>query len=280
MKSQLQKCAIASLAIVLIVSASSDVLAQDLFKKGGLSDAFSSKSGENTNTSVNRSGYTFEKMEKFVLDSKFKDAKKVTERAYRFTYTYNDWTLPTVLEISKSQTNLWVTMILKYPKVDLMDHPDRMLKLLEWNGSYGDSFFSIIPSSKAITLVGALQLNGPVEDKDIKKQLEYVASLSVRTQELWDTTKWSDAPKYVGKWVGEDGNKMTVELERSGKFTLTSGTGSVTKGMFTIGEGTIELTETTDSGAKGEKISGKIEFTDANHFVLEVGGNKLKFVRK
>ncbi len=281
MKSQFFRLAlVAVLGLGLSTAVLTESSAQDLFnkKKGGLSDAFSKKN-DNKKSSANRSGYDFEKMEKFVLSNKFKDTKKVTELGYRFTYDYKDWTLPTVLEISKSKTNIWVTMVLKRPKIDPLEYPDRLLKLLEWNGTYGDSFFSVIPSTKAITLVGAIQLNGPIEDKDIKEHLDYLGGLAIRTQNLWDTSKWADAPQHVGKWAGEDGNSMKLELTRNGKFVLTSGTGNVTKGNYTLADGTLTMTEATTSGAAGEKVSGKISFSDANHFVLKVGDNELKFVR-
>ena len=281
MKSQFYKTALVVLVgLGIAIASTTTATAQDLFKKdgGGLSDAFSGKN-DNRKSSSDGAGYGFAEMEKFVLANEFKDTKKITDRAYRFTYEYKEWTLPTILEISKSKTNIWVTMILKYPKVDIMEYPDRLMKLLEWNGTYGDSFFSIIPSSKAITLVAALQLNGPVSDKDIKKQLEYVGGLALRTQDLWDTSKWADAPQHVGSWKGEESNKMSLSLTRDGRFELTSSSGTKTKGKYTIAEGSITMTESTAKSSEGEKISGKIEFTDANHFVLEVNGAKLKFVR-
>lgn len=265
---------IVPIVFIGILGITNAISAQDLFKKGGgLADAFSK--GNSNDRKSSQSNYSFEKMEKFVLNNKFKKTEKITERAYQFSFEYDDWTLPTIIEISKSNTNLWVTMILKYPDVDVMKYPDRLWKLLENNGTYGDCFFTVTSTSKAITLSGALQLNGPTSDDDVMEQLKYLASVSIKTEELWNTSKWSDAPVHVGSWAAEGGVKMSIKLGRNGEFELVNSGGTKTAGSYTVQNGKIQMTE-----KDGETISGTIDFPDSNHFTLDVNGNVIKFTRK
>jgi len=158
---------------------------------------------------------------------------------------------------------------------DPNDYADRLWKLLEFNGNYGDCFFSVVGSSKAITLVGAIQLKDEVTDQDIMDHLKYLGGISIKTEDLWNTDKWKDAPKYVGTWDTTEAPKMSIVLGRSGQFNLTSPSGSKTVGSYKIVGGKIEMTE-----KDGETIEGKIEFADANNFTLDVNGNKMKFRRR
>ena len=257
----------------------SQTSAQDLFnkKKGGLADAFSKGKSDGSKKTGNKSGYTMTDLENFVKTNKFGRAKKVGERAYRFDFKYSgnkSWTLPTYVEFSKSDTNLWFTFMLDTIEGNPNDYPDRLWKMLAFNGTYGDSFFSVWPRNKQITLVGALQLNGKITDTDVMDQLKYLARLADRNEEVWNTSMWKDAPKYVGNWKAGGGVNMTIKLDRNGSFELVTN-GNKTVGSYKISDGKIEMTE-----KDGETISGKIDFTDANNFNLEVGGNKLKFVRQ
>ncbi len=258
----------------------SQINAQDLFnkKKGGLANAFSKSKSDGKKTTGNKSGYTMADLEKFVKSNKnIKDVKKIGERAFRFDFKFSGkkaWTLPTYIEFSKSDTNLWFTFMLDTIDGNPKDYPDRLLKMLTFNGSYGDSFFSIWPKNKQITLVGAIQLHGKITDAEVLDQLNYLGRLADRNEELWNTRMWNDAPKYVGSWKATGGVNMTIKLDRNGKFELVTN-GNKTVGSYKIGDGKIEMTE-----KGGETITGKIDFTDANNFNLEVGDNKIKFVRQ
>ena len=259
--------------LIVITLASANAQAQDLFnknKKTGLSNAFNKPT---TNTNIDLSNFNMSELDKYMEAREFmKEQRLKAGNGYMLTYKHETWKFPVDVVFSKGKTRLWYTFYLSsVPKdVNTNECAAEFMKLMNANGSWGDYFFRYVPKTRRIVLIGAVHIDGQVSQKKLDKQIEMMSKFAVATKDLWNTKTWSDAPKHVGTWKSPS---MTLKLSRSGQFELKTGSSNST-GSYTMQDGKMVMVE-----KNGEKISGSLEFTDANHFELSVNGNQIKFVR-
>jgi len=256
---------------LVLIGLATTASAEDLFKKKkkGLSSAF----GTTPTSSPANSTVKAPELDSYVESRKFKDAKKLGEQYYSFTYEYEKWTIPASMSVSESGTNVWVTLLLDKvdDDVDTQTCSDNFMRLLNSNGKYGDFFFRYSTETKQISLYGTIQVRGTISPEDIDKHLEMMAKITDATVELWNTKTWSDAPMHVGSWKSDNGMQLT--FNKNSQFKLASST-SNSSGNYEIASGRIVMTEKS-----GEKIEGSITFPNSNNFELSINGNTLKFVR-
>ena len=168
-------------------------------------------------------------------------------------------------------------------RVDLADlpenssqHMDKVLKLLELSGTYGDAFYSYNSDNRMLQLYTMIELENLTE-KLLNKKIEMVSSQTVDQLDAWLTTRWT-TERHVGLWTSESGNsKMTIDLQGDGSFALTNQVDdNVTRitGFYKIEGGELKMRDTDDN-----VISGEIEFLDGNHFDFNVNDKKLSFER-
>jgi len=74
-----------------------------------------------------------------------------------------------------------------------MFDPDTLLTMLKENDSMGPFFFSYTDSSRRFFINLALS-NQNVTPAKMRSELDQLADNVVRTQNLWDPTKWKNAP--------------------------------------------------------------------------------------
>ena len=100
----------------------------------------------------------------------------------------------TDVNLSKDQSNIWMWAILtKIPDGQVFD-PDTLLTMLKENDSMGPFFFSYTDSSRRFFINLALA-NQNVSPAKMRSELDRGRRANVtRTQNLWDPTKWKNAP--------------------------------------------------------------------------------------
>ena len=112
---------------------------------------------------------------------------------YEIKLTPQDWSIVTDVNLSKDQSNIWMWAILtKIPDGQVFD-PDTLLTMLKENDSMGPFFFSYTDSSRRFFINLALA-NQNVTPAKMRSELDQLAGNVVRTQNLWDPTKWKNAP--------------------------------------------------------------------------------------
>ncbi len=112
---------------------------------------------------------------------------------YEIKLTPQDWSIVTDVNLSKDQSNIWMWAILtKIPDGQVFD-PDTLLTMLKENDSMGPFFFSYTDSSRRFFINLALA-NQNVTPAKMRSELDQLAGNVVRTQNMWDPTKWKNAP--------------------------------------------------------------------------------------
>ncbi|HYB62247.1 MAG TPA: hypothetical protein VEH50_12320 [Methylomirabilota bacterium] len=112
---------------------------------------------------------------------------------YEIKLTPQDWSIVTDVNLSKDQSNIWMWAILtKIPDGQMFD-PDTLLTMLKENDSMGPFFFSYTDASRRFFINLALA-NQNVTPAKLRSELDQLAGNVTRTQNLWDPTKWKNAP--------------------------------------------------------------------------------------
>jgi len=112
---------------------------------------------------------------------------------YNITLTPQGWTIDTDVNLSKDQSNIWMWANLsKIPDGQVFD-PDTLLTMLKENDTMGPFFFSYSDSSRRFFINLALS-NQNVTPAKMRSELDALAQNVVRTQNMWDPTKWKNAP--------------------------------------------------------------------------------------
>ncbi len=112
---------------------------------------------------------------------------------YEIKLTPEDWSIDTDVNLSKDQSNIWIwANLTKIPDGQLFD-PDTLLQMLTENDSMGPFFFSYTTTSRRFFINLALA-NQNVTPAKMRAELDALSGNVVRTQNLWDPSKWKNAP--------------------------------------------------------------------------------------
>ncbi len=112
---------------------------------------------------------------------------------YNITLTPQGWTIDTDVNLSKDQSNIWMwANLTKIPDGQVFD-ADTLITMLKENDTMGPFFFSYSDSSRRFFINLALS-NQNVTPAKMRAELDALAANVVRTQNMWDPTKWKNAP--------------------------------------------------------------------------------------
>ena len=203
--------------------------------------------------------------------------EKETETLFLVTAKHNDVKLPVYVYFSKDKSVVWIKINLSKLSGGTTQHTDKLLKLLELNGSYGEAFYSYNSNSTYLELYSMFRANS-LDAGKLKQRIQAMAAQTLNQIDSWNADEWTTA-RHVGSWsAAVDANAtMTIELRTDGSFALKNeSAGQITaiNGKYTISNGQLKMEDT-----QGNQIAGAIVFTDGNHFSLSVNNQDLKFER-
>ena len=112
---------------------------------------------------------------------------------YNITLTPQGWTIDTDVNLSKDQSNIWIwANLTKIPDGQSIDG-DALLTMLKENDTMGPFFFSYTDTARRFFINIALA-NQNVTPAKMRSELDALAANVVRTQDMWDPSKWKNAP--------------------------------------------------------------------------------------
>jgi hypothetical protein len=199
------------------------------------------------------------------------EPKDLGNDAYQIIVKAGPWSFPTVVELSRDENALWMTMALKPVGDEARIPADKLLGLLAANQKHGPNFFEYSTTAKRFNL-SRPQPNHGVTAERFVAIVESQAKVALDTELLWNPEKWSaTAPaKHVGTFSANAGStSYMLTLSADGTFVLSVTTDknqTASRGRYTMTDTKLSLV-VSDS----DKIDASITWESDNSFLFKVG---------
>lgn len=220
---------------------------------------------DNGQKSVTKAG-----LREFLTSAGF-EPKELGNDMYQIAVKAGAWSFPMVVELSRDEHALWMTMALKTVSDEARIPADKLLGLLAANQKFGPCFFEYSTATKRFNL-SRPQPNRDVSAERFKAIVESQAKVAVDTESLWNPEKWvaTNVAKHVGTWSADAGDIVySMTLSADGTFVLTLRTGTnqnTSRGRYTLSGATLALV-----ASDSDKLDASITWETDNSFLFKIG---------